>query len=112
MKRFICAILLLAVTVCTAVLLTLKTVSLADELALIVDSPADANEIYLWWDKNEKWFSVLMPHRDTEEIEAMIETLKGTEKSSEENYVMVREELKSKIKLLKDSMLVNASNIF
>ena len=112
MKRFVCAIILLAVTICTAALLTLKTVSLADELELLVDSPAKAEEICSWWEENEKWFSVLLPHHDTEEIEALIESLEDTGKASAENYGMIRAELKSKIRLLKGSMLVNAENIF
>lgn len=112
MKRFVCAIILLTITILSAVLLTVKTSSLANELELLVDSPANAEEICLWWDKNEKWFSVLLPHHDTEEIESLIESLVDTGKASSENYGMVRAELKSKIRLLKESMLVNAENIF
>lgn len=99
-------------TICAAVLLTLRTSSLANDLELLVDSPAKAEEICSWWEKNEKWFSVLLPHHDTEEIEALIESLEDTGKASAENYSMIRAELKSKIRLLKESMLVNAENIF
>lgn len=112
MKRFVCAIILLAVTICTAVLLTVKTASLARELESLVDSAAKSEDICSWWEDNEKWFSVLLPHHDTEEIEALIESLEETGKASSENYGMIRAELKSKIRLLKESMLVNAENIF
>lgn len=112
MKRFVCAIILLAVTICAAVLLTLRTSSLANDLELLVDSTAKTEEICSWWEENEKWFSVLLPHHDTEEIEALIESLEDTGKASAENYSMIRAELKSKIRLLKESMLVNAENIF
>ena len=44
MKRFVCAIILLAVTICAAVLLTLRTSSLANDLELLVDSPAKSEE--------------------------------------------------------------------
>ena len=75
MKRFFAALILLAVTVFTAVYLNSKTLSLAEEFIEIIDSDCTAAQLRNAWEEKSKLFTILLPHEQVEDIETIIESL-------------------------------------
>ena len=112
MKRFFAALILLSVTVFTAVYLNSKTLSLAEEFIEIIDSGCTAAQLRNEWEEKSKLFTILLPHEQVEDIETIIESLEPISESSEEIYQSERAKLRYKMEVLKESMEVNTENIF
>ena len=112
MKRFICALVLLCITVTGAALSSRKTVALCNDFLDVMQSDAPPETLVQWWDANGTWLMVLLPHAQIEDVKIMIERLPADKAVSEELYRVRRNELRHTVTVMRDAQVFNLQNIF
>lgn len=105
MKRFISAIVILIITVSTAIVLNCKVVNSSEKIIYLIDNNSDTSEIINIWEKDKIIYSLLFSQSEIEEIQISVNKIE-TDKNQALNEI--KEELSSLI----DSTLPNLINIF
>lgn len=104
MKRFLCALIVLSITVSAAVYLNKKAVTAAEEIIECIELYDNA-EIKRKWDENNDLFSILLSQDKSEKIQHLISRLTDADYKSYNN-------LKEEFETIKDSLEINIRNIF
>ncbi len=112
MKRFFCAVILLAVIFISSFYMNFRIRNFASEFTDVVNRSEEPMQIQQYWAQNEKFVLMLLPHNQTEAISAIINTLPDYKAASEEYYNIRKAELLSQLELIGESMKLSGANIF
>lgn len=105
MKRFISAIVILIITVSTAIVLNCKVVNSSEKIIYLIDNNSDTSEIINIWEKDKIIYSLLFSQSEIEEIQISVNIIE-TDKNQALN------EITEELSTLIDSTLPNLINIF
>lgn len=107
MKRFYCALVLLAVIITSSIYLNRKIEKKAEELIYITQNADDESTICSWWDKNDIWFDALLHDDLIKPIYLNINKLKSDVETEECKMNIIINSQK-----IKDSVKLSIENIF
>lgn len=105
MKRFISAIIILIITVSTAIVLNCKVVNSSEKIIYLIDNNSDTSEIINIWEKDKIIYSLLFSQSEIEEIQISVNKIE-TDKNQALN------EITEELSTLIDSTSLNINNIF
>ncbi|MBQ7595853.1 MAG: hypothetical protein IJU45_04215 [Clostridia bacterium] len=112
MKRFYCAVIILAFVFTSSFVLNRRIEQFTSELIDIVNEAQEPEQIQRFWNQNKKFVFMILPHNQTEAVSAAVSTLPDCKAVSEEYYVLKKAELVSKLEIIKDSLELSGENIF
>lgn len=105
MKRFISAIVILIITVSTAIVLNCKVVNSSEKIIYLIDNNSDTSEIINIWEKDKIIYSLLFSQSEIEEIQISVNKI-------ETDKYQALNEIKEELSSLIDSISLNINNIF
>lgn len=112
MKRFYCAVILLALVFISSFWLNCRIADFTAEFTQVIKESEDPQQIQQYWNENQKYILMLLPHNQTDSISAAVNALPQYKNDSEEHYAVIKAELTSKLKMIEDSLKLNGENIF
>lgn len=102
MKRFICAVIILFITVTSAALINKKTIKTADEIINTIEKN-EGTSLSEVWNKNKLIFSLVLTEEKTEKIRILFDRA-NSDKNAEN-------ELKEEMNTIKNVFTLNLKNI-
>ncbi len=112
MKRFYCAVIILVLVFTSSFMLSRSIERFTSQLIAIVDEAEEPEQIQQFWNRQKKYFFMILPHNQTESVGAIINTLPDCRAVSEEYYTLRKAELVSKLEIIKSALELSCENIF
>ena len=112
MKRFAAAIIILIFIFSLSVMLNLKVVRITENLLTLANENADSAEISNYWQQNERFIMMILPHAQTDQVVQIIYELPQNNDPTDEYNEIKRTELKKRLEALKNSFYLKPENIF
>lgn len=104
MKRFICALIILAATITSAAVINNKAINAADEIIYSIDCGNTDKTVNLW-NEHKLLFSLILNQSEKEKIQNKINRIK--EDKSQNEIINLKDEISG----IKNSMILNFENI-
>lgn len=107
MKRFICAVIMLALIIIITASVNIYLISLSDTMIELSSDSKNTQEIKDFWQSKKIWFNIFLPHEQIDDVNSYIEELDNG-KNPKETF----ENLKTSVEELKEKISFTAENVF